>query len=78
MTAEIFKPKFSTSAEVQEKKREKREKLGASFADRVTTVHGSATPCEDPNDQFRKPINFQPAPTRINVAELGPLDGQRK
>ncbi len=80
MTAEVFRldPKATTSAEYQEENRAKREKLGASFTDRVTTVHGSAAPCEDPADQHRKPIIFKPAPTRINVAELGPLNEQRR
>ncbi len=80
MTAEIFNldPKATTSAEYQEANKEERDKKGAYFGDRVKRVEGTAAPCEDPADQHRKPIIFKPAPTRINVAELGPLNEQRR
>ncbi len=80
MTAEVFNldPRATTSADWQEENKAKREQKGAYFGDRVKRVEGTAAPCEDPADQYRKPIIFKPAPTRINVAELGPLDGQRK
>ena len=77
MSAEVFKPKFSTSAEAQEKNREKREKKGSCFTDRVTTIHGKAAPCEAPQPPTR-PVKLQPYPTRLNVADLGPLNEQRK
>ncbi len=80
MTAEIFNldPKATTSAEWQEANKAKREQKGSYFGDRIKRVDGTAAPCEDPNDQHKKPIIFKPAPTRINVAELGPLNEQRK
>ena len=79
MTAEIFNldPKATTSAEYQEANKAKREKKGAYFGDRVKRVEGKASPDEAPVPPT-KPIKLQPYPTRLNVAELGPLNEQRK
>ncbi len=79
MSAEVFNldPKASTSAEAQELNRERRAKTGSYFGDRIKRVDGSAAPCEAPQPPT-KPIELQPYPTRLNVAELGPLNEQRK
>ena len=79
MTAQIFNldPKATTSAEYQEANKAKRDQKGSYFGDRVKRVDGTAAPCEA-SQPPTKPLNFKPAPTRINVAELGPLNEQRK
>ena len=56
MTAESFRPKFSTSASGQEERREEREKLGHYFGSRVTTREGK-TP----------PTNVRPAPCKFEA-----------
>ena len=49
MTAEQFRPSFTTSQEAQEDKREERnERLGKNFHERVTVKHGTQKPTNVP------------------------------
>ncbi len=79
MTAEIFNldPKATTSAEYQETNKAKRDHIGSYFGDRVKRIEGKAAPDEAPVFPT-KPIKLQPYPTKLSVADLGPLNEQRK
>lgn len=62
MTAESFRPKFTTSAEAQEENKEQREKNGGNyFGSRVRTVHGSKPPSgvKEKSGRLLKPANKQ-------------------
>ena len=56
MTAESFRPKFSTSASGQEARKEEREKLGHYFGSRVTVAEGR-----------NKPTNVRAAKSRFEA-----------
>ena len=56
MTAESFRPKFSTSASKQEENKEAREALGNYFGSRVTVSEGR-----------NKPTNVRPAKSRFEA-----------
>ena len=63
--SETFRPKFTTSASKQEKRKEEREETGAYFGDRVRTV---TTPASQPSQKPLsrplepvEPIAFEPA-----------------
>ena len=56
MTAESFRPKFSTSASKQEENKEAREALGNYFGSRVTVTEGR-----------NKPTNVRPAKSRFEA-----------
>ena len=58
MTAEQFRPKFTTSIEAGEKRQEAREKVGKNFHQWVHTVEGR-TP----------PSNVKPAPMRFKAVQ---------
>ena len=44
MTAEKFRPKFTTSASAQEEKKEARDRVGHYFGARVSTSEGTKAP----------------------------------
>lgn len=54
--SESFRPKFTTSQEAQDEKREQREAtLGPNFHDRVKTVTNSTPPCKSKSARMVKP-----------------------
>ena len=58
MTAEQFRPKFTTSVEAAEKRREARERVGKNFHQRVSVTEG-----------VRPPSNVRPAPMRFEAVQ---------
>lgn len=58
MTAESFKPTFTTSVEAQEEMREKRETtLGSHFHERVRTVSNDTPPPKSKSSRILKPTS---------------------
>ena len=62
MTAESFKPQFTTSASAQEENKEKREKAGVYFGDRVKTV---TTPPPEPPQGASDPLRPISSPPEV-------------
>ena len=58
MTAEQFRPKFTTSIEAGEKRQEARKKAGANFHQRVHVIEGTVAPS-----------NVRPAPMRFKAVQ---------
>ncbi len=79
MTAEQFNldPRATTSVEWQEENKEKRERKGNYYGDRVKRVDGKASPNEEPKAP-NKPIQLKPYPTKLPVGNIGPVNGKPK
>ena len=61
MTAEQFRPQFTTSASEAAERQEEREELGSYFGDRVRTVTGSV-----------EPVKQSPAPRPLSRTHTPP------
>ena len=68
MTAESFRPTFTTSAEAAEKRKEEREEGTHHFGDRVSVREGTRPPSRV--REVQAPA-MKPAPTHLNVARQG-------
>ncbi len=67
MTAEQFRPKFTTSQEAQEEKAEERLEQGHYFGARVSTTEGSKAPTgrHRPLTRAMKPVEPTPLPVAL-------------
>ena len=82
MTAEVFRPKFTTSARYHEEKAEERAETGSYFGDRVKRVDAPVT--EEPQKPLTRPLSaekplvYPPASRPLTDRQKALLHANRK